>query len=129
MKALVLKRYGGPEQVSFADIPRPRPEADEILVQVRAAGLNPVDNKIREGKMKPLMPLRLPATLGSDLAGVVVEAGQRVTRFKPGDAVFASIFGLRSGAFASTQARMRLHDCCMTALMDRSARTSRSAGA
>ena len=100
MKALVLKRYGGPEQVSFADIPRPIPGPDEILVQVHAAGLNPVDYKIREGKMKPLVPLQLPATLGSDLAGIVVEAGHLVTRFKPGDAVFANIFGLRAGALA-----------------------------
>ena len=100
MKALVFKRYGGPDQVMLADIPRPVPKPDEILVQVHAAGLNPVDNKIREGKMKPLLRFQLPATLGSDLAGVVLEAGRDVTRFKPGDAVFASIFGLRTGALA-----------------------------
>src|SRR5688572_305852 len=100
MKALVFNRYGGLDQVAFADLPRPVPKPDEILVQVHAAGLNPVDNKIREGKMKPLVPLQLPATLGSDLAGVVVEVGNRVTRFKPGDAVFANIFGLRTGALA-----------------------------
>src|SRR2546426_2933560 len=100
MKALVFKRYGGPDRVTFADVPRPVPKPDEILVQVHAAGLNPVDNKIREGKMKPLLRFQLPATLGSDLAGVVLEVGRDVTRFKPGDAVFASIFGLRTGALA-----------------------------
>jgi len=100
MKALVFNRYGGPDQVAFADIPRPVPAPDEILVQVHAAGLNPVDNKIRAGEMKPLLSFQLPATLGSDLAGVVLEVGHRVTRFKPGDAVFASIFGLRTGALA-----------------------------
>ncbi len=100
MKALVFKRYGGPDRVTFADVARPVPKPDEILVQVHAAGLNPVDNKIREGKMKPLLRFQLPATLGSDLAGVVLEAGRDVTRFKPGDAVFASIFGLRTGALA-----------------------------
>src|SRR5881296_2593323 len=100
MKALVFKRYGGPDQVTFADVPRPVPKPDEILVQVHAAGLNPVDNKIREGKMKPLLRFQLPATLGSDLAGVVLEVGRDVTRFKPGDAVLASIFGLRTGALA-----------------------------
>src|SRR6266481_459609 len=100
MKALIFKRYGGPDRVTFADIPRPVPKPDEILVQVHAAGLNPVANKIREGKMKPLLRFQLPATLGSDLAGVVLEAGRNVTRFKPGDAVFASIFGLRTGALA-----------------------------
>jgi len=97
MKALVLNRYGGFDQVVFADLLRPVPKPDEILVQVHAAGLNPVDNKIRAGEMKPLLRLKLPATMGCDLAGVVVEVGQRVTRFKPGDAVFASIFGLGGG--------------------------------
>src|SRR5204862_2117300 len=100
MRALVFKRYGGPDQVAFADVPRPVPKPDEILVQVHAAGLNPIDNKIREGKMKAILRFQLPATLGSDLAGVVIEVGSRVTRFKPGDAVFASIFGLRTGALA-----------------------------
>jgi NADPH:quinone reductase-like Zn-dependent oxidoreductase len=100
MRALVFKRYGGSDQVAFADIPRPVLEPDEILVQVHAAGLNPVDNKIREGKMKAILRFQLPAVLGNDLAGVVVEVGGSVTRFKPGDAVFASIFGLRTGALA-----------------------------
>jgi NADPH:quinone reductase-like Zn-dependent oxidoreductase len=77
MKALIFKRYGGPDQVMLAAIPRPMPKPDEILAQVHAAGLNPVDNKIREGKMK------LPATLGSDLAGVALEVDRDVTRFKP----------------------------------------------
>ena len=72
MKALVLNRYGGLEQVVFADLQRPVPKPDEILVQVHAAGLIPVDNKIRAGEMKPLLRLKLPATMGSDLAGKVV---------------------------------------------------------
>ena len=97
MRALVFKRYGGPDQVAFADIPRPVPKPDEILVQVHAAGLNPIDNMIPKGTFKPILRFQLPATLGSDLAGVVVEVGSRVTRFKPGDAVFASIFELRHG--------------------------------
>jgi len=100
MKALVFNKYGGQDQLAFADVPRPAPKPDEILVQVRAAGLNPVDNKIRSGKMRPLLRLQLPATLGSDLAGVVMEAGSRVTRFKPGDAVFATIEELHMGALA-----------------------------
>jgi NADPH:quinone reductase-like Zn-dependent oxidoreductase len=53
MKALIFNRYGGLDQVTFADIAKPVPKPDEILVQIHAAGLNPVDNKIREGKMKP----------------------------------------------------------------------------
>src|SRR6266481_1406670 len=100
MKALILKRYGGPGQIAFADIPRPSLKPDEILVQVHAAGLNPIDNMIPKGTFKPILRLQLPATLGSDLAGVVVEVGSRVTRFKAGDAVFASVFDLGTGALA-----------------------------
>ncbi len=100
MKALVLKRYGGLDQIAFADIPRPALKPDEILVQVHAAGLNPIDCMIPKGMFKPILRFQLPATLGSDLAGVVVEVGSRVTRFKPGDAVLASIFDLGTGALA-----------------------------
>lgn len=100
MKALVFKRYGGPDQIAFADIPRPVPKPDEILVQVHAAGLNPIDNAIPKGTFKPILKFQPPATLGSDLAGIVVDVGSRVTWFKPGDAVFASTFDLGTGAFA-----------------------------
>ena len=100
MKALVLKHYVGLDQVAFADIPRPALKPDEILVQVHAAGLNPIDYTIPKGTFKAIIRLQLPATLGSDLAGVVVEVGNRVTRFKPGDAVFASIFDLGTGSLA-----------------------------
>src|SRR5204863_8299763 len=100
MKAFVLKRYGKSDQTAFADIPKPKLKPDEILVQVHAVGLNPVDTLIPKGTCKPMLRFELPATLGSDLAGVVVEVGSRVTRFKPGDAVFASIFDLGTGALA-----------------------------
>jgi NADPH:quinone reductase-like Zn-dependent oxidoreductase len=76
MKALILKRYGGLDQVAFADIPRPALKSDEILVQVHAAGLNPIDTMIPKGTFKPILRFHLPATLGRDLAGVVVEGGK-----------------------------------------------------
>ena len=100
MKALIFNRYGKRDNVTFADVPRPTPKSDEILVQVYAAGLNPIDTKIPNGTFKPIIKLKLPATLGSDLAGVVVETGNRVTRFRPGDAVFASTFELGTGTLA-----------------------------
>jgi NADPH:quinone reductase-like Zn-dependent oxidoreductase len=100
MKALVFKRYGRADQIEFVDIPRPTIKPDEMLVQVHAAGLNPIDNMIPKGTFKPLLRFQLPATLGSDLAGVVVEVGSRVTRFRPGDAVFANIFDQGLGALA-----------------------------
>jgi NADPH:quinone reductase-like Zn-dependent oxidoreductase len=100
MKALIFNRYGKRDNVTFADIPRPVPKPDEILVQVHAAGLNPIDYMIPKGTFRPILKFQLPATLGSDLAGVVVEGGNHVTRFKPGDAVFASSFDLGTGALA-----------------------------
>ena len=100
MKALVLKSYGGLDKVEFAEIPRPTIKPDEILVRVHAAGLNPIDYMIPKGMFKPILPLRLPHTVGSDLAGTVIETGSRVTRFKAGDAVFASIFDLPGGSLA-----------------------------
>lgn len=100
MKALVLKKYGKADGVQFSDLPRPVPKPDEVLVRVHAAGLNPIDNAIPTGRFKPILPLRLPATMGSDLAGVVVETGSRVTRFKVGDEVFASLFDLGTGSLA-----------------------------
>ena len=100
MKALILKKYGKPDQVQFADIPRPAIKPDELLVRVHAAGLNPIDTMIPKGSFKPILRFQLPATLGSDLAGVVVETGSQVTRFKVGDAVFASVFDLGNGSLA-----------------------------
>lgn len=100
MKAFILKRYGKSDQFAFADIARPTIKADEILVQVQAVGLNPIDNMIPTGTFKPILQFQLPATMGSDVAGTVVEVGNRVTRFKPGDAIFASIFDSGSGALA-----------------------------
>ncbi|NIA54521.1 NADP-dependent oxidoreductase [Massilia sp. TW-1] len=100
MKALVLKRYGGAEALAFADVARPTIGPDDILVKVRAAGLNPIDNMIPKGMFKPILKFQLPATMGSDFAGVVVEVGSRVSRFQPGDAVYGSVFDLGNGSFA-----------------------------
>jgi NADPH:quinone reductase-like Zn-dependent oxidoreductase len=100
MKALILKKYGGPDQIVFGDIPKPALKPDEILVRVHAVGLNAIDTVIPKGSFKPILRFELPATLGSDLAGVVAEVGSRVTRFKVGDAIFASVFDLGNGSLA-----------------------------
>jgi NADPH:quinone reductase-like Zn-dependent oxidoreductase len=76
------------------------PTTDELLAQVHAASVNPIDNMIPTGIFKAVVKFQLPATLGSDLAGVVVEVGSRVTRFKVGDAVFANIFDQGTGSIA-----------------------------
>jgi NADPH:quinone reductase-like Zn-dependent oxidoreductase len=100
MKALTFKRYGKSPGIGFADLPLPALKPDELLVEIHAAGVNPIDNMIPTGMFKPVLKFALPATMGSDLAGVVVAVGSRVTRFKKGDAVFASLFDLGTGSFA-----------------------------
>jgi NADPH:quinone reductase-like Zn-dependent oxidoreductase len=100
MRALTFKRYGKSPEIGFADVPRPALKANELRVQVHAASVNPIDNMIPTGLFKAVVKLQLPATLGSDLAGVVTEVGARVTRFKPGDAVFASTFEQGTGSIA-----------------------------
>jgi NADPH:quinone reductase-like Zn-dependent oxidoreductase len=67
---------------------------------VHAVGLNPIDNMVPKGTFKPFLKFQLPATLGTDVAGVVVEVGSRVTRFRPGDVIFASVFDLGTGTLA-----------------------------
>ena len=100
MQALILTAYGKTGALALAEVARPVAAPGEILVQVHAAGLNPVDNAIVRGEFKPLLKFELPAVMGSDLAGVVVEVGAGVTRFKVGDAVFASVFDTGRGALA-----------------------------
>ncbi|MFD3245977.1 NADP-dependent oxidoreductase [Rahnella aquatilis] len=100
MKAFTFKRYGKSPELGFDDVDYPSPNADEILVKVYAVGLNPIDNIIPTGIFKPVLHFKLPATLGSDLSGVVIAAGSRVTRFKPGDEIFASIFDTGTGSLA-----------------------------
>jgi NADPH:quinone reductase-like Zn-dependent oxidoreductase len=100
MRALTFKRYAKAPRFALAEVPVPTLKPDDMLVQVHAAGLNPIDNMIPTGTFKPVLKFQLPATLGSDLAGVVTEVGSRVTRFKPGDAIFASLFDLGRGSIA-----------------------------
>lgn len=100
MQALVLTRYGGPDAVEVRDVPRPVAGAGEVLVRVMAAGLNPVDFKTRNGLIKVIQPYPLPAVMGNELAGVVEAVGEGVTRFAPGDRVFARTAKDRMGGLA-----------------------------
>lgn len=100
MRAFVLDRYGGPSSASLRDVPKPEPAPGEVLVRVEAAGLNPIDYKIREGKVRAVVRLSLPHVLGNELAGVVEACGTGATRFAPGDRVFARCGKGRLGAFA-----------------------------
>jgi NADPH:quinone reductase-like Zn-dependent oxidoreductase len=88
MKAVVLHEYGGPSKLKYEDFPDPQAGKGEVLVRVAAAGLNPIDWKIRSGAMKEFMPVQFPTVLGYDFAGVVRELGEGVTGFAVGDRVF-----------------------------------------
>jgi NADPH:quinone reductase-like Zn-dependent oxidoreductase len=100
MRAYVLRHYGGPEGSLLMDVPAPAPGPRDILVQVRAAGLNPVDFKFRQGKLRAILRPKLPLVLGNELAGEVIAAGRDVKRFRLGDRVFARVAKERAGAFA-----------------------------
>lgn len=100
MKAALLTRYGGNDGIEITDIPSPKISDDEMLVQVHAASVNPLDFKIRSGKLKLLLKYPMPLILGNDLSGVVTKTGARVTRFRTGDAIYARLDKSRIGAFA-----------------------------
>jgi alcohol dehydrogenase len=100
MRALVLTKYGGPEATSLREAPPPEPRAGRVVVRVRAAGLNPLDFKIRRGDLKIIRRFPLPIVMGNELAGVVESVGEGVTRFAPGDEVYARVDKDDLGAFA-----------------------------
>jgi NADPH:quinone reductase-like Zn-dependent oxidoreductase len=89
MKAVIIRNFGGRDVLEFANIEKPNVCEGEVLIRIKAAGVNPVDTKVREGLLKSRMPNNLPITLGWDLAGVVVDTGHSARRFVPGDEVYA----------------------------------------
>jgi NADPH:quinone reductase-like Zn-dependent oxidoreductase len=100
MKAFAIDRYGSNDNVHAVQVPDPQLRDVDVLVEIHAASINPLDAKIRDGKVKPILPYRLPVILGNDLAGVVVRVGPEVRRFKPGDQVYARPDQHRIGTFA-----------------------------
>ncbi len=87
MRAVRFDRYGGLEVLQVVDVPRPVPGAGQALVRVRAAGINPGEVSIREGRMHERWPATFPSGEGSDLAGVIEELGEGVEGFRAGDEV------------------------------------------
>ncbi|HET9171245.1 MAG TPA: NADP-dependent oxidoreductase [Actinospica sp.] len=96
MKAVVFEDFGGPEVLRVAEVDPPAPGPKQVRIRVRAAGVNPIDYKIRRGMMRPGLPPKLPAIPGSEAAGVVEEVGSEVTGVKAGDEVFG---WTRGGAY------------------------------
>lgn len=100
MKRIEYDRYGGPELMHLAAFQPPSPGPGDILVQVKAASINPVDWGIRRGKMRLLTGSSFPRAMGKDFAGTIVQVGAGVTGWKVGDAVLGCVPWKRAGAFA-----------------------------
>lgn len=100
MKAMLIERYGKQQPLRLADVPVPAIGEHEILAEIHAASVNPVDFKIRDGKLKVLLHFDMPLILGNDFAGVVRAVGSKVQRFKVGDAVYGRPRKSNIGTFA-----------------------------
>ncbi|HMM91625.1 NADP-dependent oxidoreductase [Bradyrhizobium sp.] len=101
MRAFVLDGYGAvTDHVRLVDIADPDPGADDVLIEIHAASLNPIDFKIVHGDLKRVSKYQLPRPFGFDASGIVLSVGARATRFKPGDAVYARASRETIGTFA-----------------------------
>lgn len=118
MRAFVLTRYGGPDATLLTELPRPVPQKGELLVRVRAAGLNPVDYKTRDGKLRMIRRYPLPIAMGNELSGEVDSIGPGVTRFAAGDQIFARVDKDTLGAFAEYAIVREEHAARMPASLD-----------
>jgi len=118
MRAYVLKHYGGPEASLLMDVSAPSPGPRDVLVVVRAAGLNPVDFKFRQGKLRAILRPKLPFVMGNELAGEVIAVGSDVKRFRVGDRVFARVAKDRAGAFAEQACVDEVHAAHMPRDLD-----------
>src|SRR5207302_5691924 len=96
MKAIRVSDFGGPDVLKLQDVPDPKPDSGQVVVRVKAAGVNPVDTYIRAGQY-PRKP-SLPYTPGTDAAGIIEAVGPNVKGFKPGDRVYTN--GTITGAYA-----------------------------
>ncbi len=100
MKAIRIHEYGGLDVLQYEDAPIPEFGADEVLIKVCAAGVNPIDWKTREGGLKKMRPYPMPVILGWDVSGTIDRIGAAVTGFKVGDKVFAKLDSSRNGGYA-----------------------------
>lgn len=102
MKAAQIASYGHADVLKIVEIEKPHPAKGQVLIEVYGSSINPVDSALREGRMARVVSAPLPLTPGSDVAGIVREVGEGVTRFKPGNKVYGQAGILRgaSGAFA-----------------------------
>ncbi|GEC72713.1 NADPH:quinone reductase [Flavobacterium flevense] len=100
MKAFVINKYSKKEGLQLANVAIPEVKEHDVLVEVHASGLNVLDSKIKSGEFKLILPYKLPLILGHDVAGVITKVGNKVTKFKTGDAVYARVADFRIGTLA-----------------------------
>ncbi|MGE7854639.1 NADP-dependent oxidoreductase [Bacillus sp. NPDC094064] len=99
MKAMIIDKYGK-APMRMTEVPTPEINEYEVLAEIHAASINPIDFKIRDGKVKMLLKYEMPLILGNDFSGVIVKVGAKVTRFKVGDAIYARPRKNKIGTFA-----------------------------
>jgi len=102
MKAYTIQRYSKEDPLQLTDVPEPVVKEHEVLIEVHAASINPLDAKLKSGEFKLMLPYTFPLILGHDVAGRVTKVGSAVTRFKPGDEVFGRVADFRIGTFAES---------------------------
>ncbi|WP_414839367.1 NADP-dependent oxidoreductase [Carnobacterium sp. TMP28] len=100
MKAIIIENYGGKEQLKEVQIDIPKANAKQVVVEVKATSINPIDWKLREGYLQQMMDWPFPIILGWDVAGIISEVGEEVTEWKVGDKVFARPETTRFGTYA-----------------------------
>ena len=99
MKAMIIDKYGK-VPMHMAEVPTPEINEYEVLAEIHAASINPIDFKIRDGKVKMLLKYEMPLILGNDFSGVITKVGSKVTRFKVGDEIYARPRKNKIGTFA-----------------------------
>ena len=100
MKAVIIENYGGIDELKYTEIDEPNLKDDDVLIEIAATSVNPIDWKLREGHLKGMLQYDFPFILGLDAAGTIKEVGKNVTKFKIGDNVFTRPDITRNGTYA-----------------------------
>jgi len=100
MKAYTINRYSKEDPLQLTELPDPVVQDNEILIQIHSASVNLLDSKIKSGEFKMILPYKMPLILGHDVAGIVIKAGSKVSKFKVGDEIYARVSDFNIGTFA-----------------------------
>ncbi|MPQ46515.1 zinc-binding dehydrogenase [Marinifilum sp. N1E240] len=109
MKAVIMRKYGAPDVLELINLDRPKIKDNQVLVEVYASSVNPVDWKIRKGMLKLFMRKKLPCVLGGDISGRILEVGKKVKFYRVGDEVYGKVDIIKNGAYAEYVATSEDH--------------------